>query len=195
MMAESKKMWVGTGVGRRRVFDGGVVHTLLMPVVLRRLLGSVVNATSAVVIDGMKSTTVSTMSLISSVGVLMVRTFSTLTTKNTVIYTRCVKRKGGRQTGRSTQRMLFVVAFVSMIIDTFYLVFRGPLLHLVFKTIRTSIVETSRVCFFCATLSFPFVTTCSTTTSVFETRRGAESPVLVSVMSGIVGVIKGTVVV
>lgn len=166
-----------------------------MPIVFRRMLGSLVKAISAVVIDGMNSTTVSTMSLISSVGMLIVRTFSTLTTNNTVLYSRCVNRGGRRVTGGSTERMLFVVATVSMTIATLYLLFHIPLLGLVFKGMRTSIVATSRICFFCATLSFPFVTLCSTKTSVFQSRKGAEKPVAMSIVSGIVGVNKGTTLV
>lgn len=168
---------------------------LLVPVVIRRLLSSLVKATSAVVIDGINSTTVSTISLISSVGVLIVRTLSTLSTKNTVLYSRCLNDRGGGGTGHSTQRILFIVIVLSMALSIFYLVFHSPLLRMVFKGMRHSIVAGSQVCFFFALLSFPFVKLCSTNTSVVHSRGGDHGPVVVSIVSGFVGVNKGTVLV
>lgn len=178
-----------------RVCAGARLQGLLIPVVVRRLLTSLVKAISAVVIDGMNSTTVSTISLMSSVGVLIVRTLSTLTTNNTVLYSRCLKDRGAGNTHRTTERMFFIVTFLSMLLSTFYLVAEGSLLHTVFNTIRTSMVEGSRICFFFALLSFPFVNLCSTNTSVVHTRGGDHGPVIVSIVSGFVGVNNGAVLV
>lgn len=66
---------------------------------------------------------------------------------------------------------------------------------MVFKGMRHSIVVGSQVCFFFALLSFPFVKLCSTNTSVVHSRGGDHGPVVVSIVSGFVGVNKGTVLV
>lgn len=177
------------------VFSGGTLIQLVIPLVVRRFLLLDMNVTSALVMAATNRTTISNISLISGVGVLLVRVFTTLSANNTIIISRCLNDNGGSTTRESTGRLVCAAAIFSAIVVVLTLIFHHRILSLIFNGVRPSIVRDTLICFLAATVTCPFVTVCGTNTTLFHSIKGDGVSVLGSLVIGVIGVAMGTILV
>ena len=83
---------------------------------------------------------------------------------------------------------MFAITLISVVVTAGCLIWKIPLLRLIFGQVEDAVMEASQTYFFYTALSFPFIALFDAGSSVFRAQKNTRLPMTVSVISNILNV-------
>ena len=135
-------------------------------------------------VSNVGSAAISAVSLVDSINILVIQALSALICRGA---RSCAPQYLGSQNkkdaNRSAQQVLFVMAILSVTLSVFCLIFRDPLLHVIFGKVERDVMINSRIYFFFTLLSFPFIGLYDAGASIMRSQNNSRNPMIISVIS------------
>ena len=139
------------------MFDNRKLAKLLIPLALDQLLNSFMGTVDTLCVSNLGSAAISAVSLVDSINILIVQAFFALASGGTVVCSHYLGCKEKKQAQEAARQLVFITFMLSLAITVLFVIFNGPLLHLIFGKVEQDVMSNARKYFFFTTLSYPFI--------------------------------------
>ena len=177
-----------TGLHTKHLFSNIDLRKLLIPLIIEQLLNSLMGTIDTVMVSNVGSEAISAVSLVDSINILIIQLFTALAAGGVIICSHYVGSGNNDKAREAAKQVLLVATAISIVITVIFLVFRNPLLSLIFGKVDAGVMTASRTYFFYTALSFPFIALYDAGASVFRAQENTKTPMTISVISNILNV-------
>ncbi len=170
------------------MFSTKDLKKLLIPVVVEQVLNSFMGTADTMMVSQVGSAAISAVSLVDSINVLVIQVFSALAAGAAIICSQYLGRKDEKNCNRAAVQVVFTVLTISVVLSALCIIFRRPLLGLIFGQVEADVMNNSLIYFLITAISFPFIALYDAGAAFF--RAGGESrfPMRVSVISNVLNI-------
>ena len=135
------------------------------------------------------STAIFAVSLVDSLNILIINIFAAMATGGTII---CAQYLGSNQKEKANQalkQLIFSVTLISILITLPCILFRRPLLSLIFGSVEKSVMDNSLSYLFIMALSYPFIALYNAGAASFRTSQNSKLPMAIAFGSIILNIL------
>ena len=175
------------------MFDNRKLAKLLIPLALDQLLNSFMGTVDTLCVSNLGSAAISAVSLVDSINILIVQAFFALASGGTVVCSHYLGCKEKKQAQEAARQLVFITFMLSLAITVLFVVFNGPLLHLIFGKVEQDVMSSARKYFFFTTLSYPFIALYDDGSCILRAQENSRLPMQISIVSNIMNVIMNLV--
>ena len=168
---------------QQHIFTNKMLRTLLIPVIFEQVLNSLMGTVDTMMVSNVGSAAISAVSLVDSINVLVIQAFSALAAGGAILCSQYIGQKNHEMANKSARQVLFIITAISVAVTALCLLFRVPLLKLIFGKVEADVMTASQVYFFYTALSFPFIALYDAGASIFRSQGNTRGPMTVSVIS------------
>lgn len=161
---------------------------LLVPLIFEQLLTSLMGSVDTIMVTHIGSAAISAVSLVDSLNILIINVFSAMATGGAII---CAQYLGSNQKEKandSLKQLLFSVAIISVLITTPCILFKKPLLTLIFGRVEPSVMQNALHYLFITALSYPFIALYNAGAASFRTAGNSKLPMSIAFGSNILNI-------
>lgn len=172
----------------KHMFTNRDLWKLLIPLMIEQLLTSLMGTVDTMMVSNVGSAAISAVSLVDSINVLFIQAFSALAAGGAILCSQYIGSNNTEKANHSASQVLFIITAISVVIMAICLIFKVPLLHLIFGSVEAEIMEASETYFFYTALSFPFIAIYDAGASIFRAQQNTKGPMTISVISNVLNV-------
>lgn len=177
-----------TTTKQTHLYSNTDLRKLLIPIIIEQLLSSLMGTVDTMMVSNVGSAAISAVSLVDSINILVIQALSALAAGGAILcsqYLGSEKRDGAI---RSAQQVLFVMTVLSVALSAGCLIFRVPLLRVIFGAVEADVMKNSQVYFLFTLLSFPFIGLYDAGASILRAQNNSRSPMVISVISNFMNI-------
>lgn len=175
------------------MFDNRKLAKLLIPLALDQLLNSFMGTVDTLCVSNLGSAAISAVSLVDSINILIVQAFFAMASGGTVVCSHYLGCKEKKQAQEAARQLVFITFMLSLAITVLFVIFNGPLLHLIFGKVEQDVMSNARKYFFFTTLSYPFIALYDDGSCILRAQENSRLPMQISIISNIMNVIMNLV--
>ena len=175
------------------MFDNRKLAKLLIPLALDQLLNSFMGTVDTLCVSNLGSAAISAVSLVDSINILIVQAFFALASGGTVVCSHYLGCKEKKQAQEAARQLVFITFMLSLAITVLFVIFNGPLLHLIFGKVEQDVMSSARKYFFFTTLSYPFIALYDDGSCILRAQENSRLPMQISIVSNIMNVVMNLV--
>lgn len=164
------------------------LRKLLIPIIVEQLLSSLMGTADTMMVSNVGSAAISAVSLVDSINILVIQALSALSAGGAILCSQYLGSKNQKEANRSAQQVLFVMVVLSVMLSAFCLIFRDPLLRLIFGKVEPDVMTNSQTYFLFTLLSFPFIGLYDAGASIMRSQNNSRNPMIISVISNFMNI-------
>ena len=164
------------------------LRKLLIPIIIEQLLSSLMGTADSMMVSNIGSAAISAVSLVDSINILVIQALSALAAGGAILCSQYLGSNNKKEANYSAQQVIFVMVFLSVILSAFCLIFRDPLLSLIFGKIEADVMSNSQIYFLLTLLSFPFIAIYDAGASIMRAQNNSRNPMIISVISNFLNI-------
>lgn len=164
------------------------LRKLLIPIIVEQLLSSLMGTADTMMVSNIGSAAISAVSLVDSINILVIQALSALSAGGAILCSQYLGSKNQKEANRSAQQVLFVMVVLSVMLSAFCLIFRDPLLRLIFGKVEPDVMTNSQIYFLFTLLSFPFIGLYDAGASIMRSQNNSRNPMIISVISNFMNI-------
>ena len=152
------------------------LRRLLIPLMFEQVLTALMGSVDTIMVTNIGSAAISAVSLVDSLNILIINIFAAMATGGAII---CAQYLGSNQKDKANQalkQLIFSVTFISLIITIPCILFRRPLLSLIFGSVEKNVMDNSLNYLFITALSYPFIALYNAGAASFEPVKTQDFP-------------------
>lgn len=165
------------------------LRRLLIPLMFEQVLNALMGSVDTIMVTNIGSAAISAVSLVDSLNILIINVFAAMATGGAIV---CAQYLGSEQKEKANQaleQLIFTVALISLIITIPCILFRRPLLTLIFGSVEKSVMNNSLSYLFITALSYPFIALYNAGAASFRTSQNSRLPMSIAFGSNILNII------
>lgn len=165
------------------------LRRLLIPLMFEQVLNALMGSVDTIMVTNIGSAAISAVSLVDSLNILIINVFAAMATGGAIV---CAQYLGSEQKEKANQaleQLIFTVALISLIITIPCILFRRPLLTLIFGSVEKSVMNNSLSYLFITALSYPFIALYNAGAASFRTSQNSRLPMAIAFGSNILNII------
>ncbi len=170
------------------MFHNKALFALLIPIVVEQLLNSFMGMVDTMMVSNLGSQAISGVSLVDSVNNLIVQLFSAMATGAAIVCSHYIGMKNKDGANKAARQVVLTVAVIAVTITILGLIFRRPLLSLIFGQVEPAVMDNAVDYFLFTALSYPFLALFSAGSALFRSCGNSRYPMVVSVISNVFNV-------
>lgn len=170
------------------MFHNRALFALLIPIVVEQLLNSFMGMVDTMMVSNLGSQAISGVSLVDSVNNLIVQLFSAMATGAAIICSHYIGMRNKDGANKAARQVVLTVMVISLAITILGLIFRRPLLSLIFGQVEPAVMDNAVDYFLFTALSYPFLALFSAGSALFRSCGNSRYPMVVSVISNVFNV-------
>ncbi len=164
------------------LFTNRDLTKIIVPLIVEQFLAVTIGMLDTVMVARAGEAAVSGVSLVDSVNLLMVYTFSALASGGAVTISQLIGAGRKDYTNNAAKQLMWVVFLVSTTVMTVVLIFRKSLLSLIFGSITKEVMENAKIYFLFTALSYPFLGLYNAGASIFRAMGNSKISMKVSLV-------------
>ena len=172
----------------QHLYSNPDLRKLLVPIIVEQLLSSLMGTADTMMVSNIGSAAISAVSLVDSINILVIQALSALSAGGAILCSQYLGSKNPKEANRAARQVLFVMAFLSITLSAFCLMFRTPLLHVIFGKVEADVMRNSQIYFFYTLLSFPFIGLYDAGASIMRSQNNSRNPMIISVISNFMNI-------
>ena len=139
------------------MFTDKDLRKLILPLFVEQFLLMFVGIADTFTVSFSSEADVSGVSLVTSFNTVLIFLFTALASGGAVIISQYIGSKKEDDASRASGQLLMISALFSLVLTVLIVVFRAPLLRLLFGKIEADVMSACETYLFIATLSLPFL--------------------------------------
>ena len=164
------------------------LRKLLLPIIVEQLLSSLMGTADTMMVSNIGSAAISAVSLVDSINILVIQALAALAAGGAILCAQYLGSHNQKEANQAARQVLFVMVFLSTALSAFCLIFRNPLLGLIFGKVEADVMSNSKIYFFLTLLSFPFIGLYDAGASIMRSQNNSRNPMLISVISNFLNI-------
>lgn len=170
------------------VFTQKALLALILPLVVEQILGLTVGMADSIMVSSAGEAAVSGVSLVDSINILLVNTFSSLSTGGAVVAAHRLGEKRREAAGWTADQLLLCVTGIALIITLFSLLFNRQILGAVFGNVEADVMKNAVIYFYLTALSFPFLGVYNASAALSRAMGDSKTTMIISVGMNIINI-------
>ena len=170
------------------MFDNRALFALLFPIIIEQILNSFMGMADTMMVSNVGSAAISAVSLVDSINMLVIQVFSAMAAGAAIVCSRFIGARDKEGCNRAAKQVVLTVFVISVSITVLGLLFRKPLLHIVFGEVEEAVMSNSMIYFLITVLSYPFLALFNAGAAFFRAQGNAKLPMIVSVISNVINI-------
>lgn len=150
------------------LFSSRDLRKIVIPLILQQALSVTVGMLDSIMVASAGEAAVSGVSLVDNLNLLMIYIFSALASGGAITISQALGAQNHRQAKEGAKQLVWVVFVISLAVMLPAVLFRNPLLNLVFGSISPEIMQNARIYFLITALSYPFLGIYNACSSIFR---------------------------
>lgn len=179
----------------KHLFSNKDIWKLLLPIMVEQLLASLMGMVDTIMVSNVGSAAISAVSLVDSINILVIQLFSALAAGGAILCSQYMGGKNVRRAENAANQVLLTVTALSTAMTVICLLFRRPLLALIFGAVEPAVMSNSEVYFLYTSLSFPFIAIYDAGASIFRSQSNTKCPMIISVISNFMNIFGNAVLI
>jgi putative MATE family efflux protein len=171
---------IPTDWNNRRLFS------LLWPLVVEQLLIVMMGIVDMVMVSSIGEHAVSGVSLVDTVNFIFITAFTALATGGSVVTSQYIGRKDKENANVSAKQLVYISVFISLILMTFTLWLRRPILRIIYGSIADDVMHAAQVYFLFTSLSYPFLALYSAASALYRSMGNSKKTMRVALWVNII---------
>jgi len=170
------------------LFSTKELVSLLVPVILEQFLTALMGTMDTVMVSNVGSAAISSVSLVDSINTLIIQIFAALTAGGAIVCAHYIGKGDSKGANHSARQLIFIVAAISSAVTVLFLIFRFPLLHLIFGSVEKDVMQNAEIYFFYTALSYPFISVFSAGSAIFRSQENTHLPLKAAIYSNLLNI-------
>lgn len=165
------------------------LRRLLIPLMFEQVLTALMGSVDTIMVTNIGSAAISAVSLVDSLNILIINIFAAMATGGAII---CAQYLGSNQKDKANQalkQLIFSVTLISLIITIPCILFRRPLLSLIFGSVEKNVMDNALNYLFITALSYPFIALYNAGAASFRTSQNSRLPMAIAFGSNILNIL------
>ena len=173
---------------KQMLFSRKAINAIFWPLLLQNLLGIAIGMVDSMMVSNKGAASFAGVSLVSSLDTVLVMLFSALTAGGSVVLAQAIGRGDRKKACDAAKQMLYATTIVAAAISAVVIVFREPLLHLLFPDVEASVMSSALSYFFFVALSFPFLAIENSVASTLRVQGDSTTPLKISLLMNVLNI-------
>lgn len=174
--------------GEELLFSRKALIALTVPLLLQQVLEVLVGTVDSAMVAYTGEAAVSGVSLINTLDTVLIIFFTAMVGGGSVVVSQALGRKASDEVHESAKQLLYITFLISAVLTATVLLFRRPLLKLLFGNVETDVLNEALGYFFFVALSFPFLAISSSVSACFRSSGNSTIPLIVSIVANLLNV-------
>ncbi len=175
------------------LFTKEKLRKLIIPIIIEQILAFTVGMADMVMVAQAGEAAVSGVSLIDSIGNLVICLFSALATGGAVVSAQYLGKKEKENAGMAANQLILCVTVISTLIAAFCIVFYKQVIQVIYGTIDADIRRNAEQYFYFIALSFPFLAIYNGSAALFRSMGNSKICMWISILMNVQNVIGNAV--
>lgn len=168
------------------LFSGRALFSIIFPLILQQILSITIGTADSMMVSYAGEAAVSGVSLVNTLDTLLVLVFTSLVSGGAVVVSQALGRKDLPAARASAKQLYWITTIIAIVLSTIVIIFRHPLLHLLFGSVEADVMESALGYFFFVALSFPLLAMDSAAAACFRAMGNSMVSLLVSLMMNLI---------
>lgn len=177
-----------TSTNSNHIYSNTDLRKLLFPIIIEQLLTCLMGTVDTMMVSNVGSAAISAVSLVDSINVLVIQALSALAAGGAILCSHYLGSQNEKDANHAAEQVLYVMALLSTALTLICLIFRTPLLRLIFGKVEADVMTNSQVYFLFTLLSFPFIGLYDAGASIMRAQNDSRRPMIISVTSNFLNI-------
>lgn len=175
-------------VQRPPLFSPAALRRLIIPLVIEQLLAMTIGMADTIMVTSVGEHAVSGVSLVDNISILLINVFAALATGGAVVAAQYLGSRDEPNACAAAKQLLYAIATLSTTMMAVCLLFRGPILRLVFGSLEGDVMDAAMTYFLLTALSYPFLAVYNAGAALFRSMGNSKVSMLASLMMNMVNI-------
>lgn len=193
MILARKKPKDKTDIGT--MFTKEQLRKLILPLIVEQVLAITVGMVDTMMISYAGEAAISGVSLVDMINVLLINIFAAVGTGGAVVVSQYLGHGNKKLACRAAEQLVTVSAVISTGIMLISLLFRAPLLRLLFGTVEADVMQNAMIYFLISAFSFPFLGVFNACAATYRSMGNSKISMKVSVVMNIFNAIGNAILI
>lgn len=178
------------------LFPNRALKKLVIPLIIEQALAVTVGMVDTIMISSVGEAAVSGISLVDMINILLINIFAALATGGAGSYRRSLSARQDRERAKaSASQLLFVTLMASLLLAVAALVFKRPILNVVFGRIEADVMENALTYLMYSALSYPFLALYNACAALFRSMGNSRISMLTSLLMNVINIVGNAILI
>ena len=179
----------------KELFPNAALKKLIWPLVLEQVLSITVGLADTIMVSSVGEAAVSGVSLVDMLNVLIINIFSALATGGAVVVAQLLGARDRKRACDASRQLYLVVIVISLVIAVLIMLFRTPLLRLLFGSIEDDVMDSALTYLTVSVFSYPILAVYNAGAALFRAQGNSRISMLIAGLINIVNLIGNSVLI
>ena len=171
------------------MFTKKQLWALLIPLMVEQVLNSLMGTADTMMVSNVGSAAISAVSLVDSINTLIRNIFSALATGGAIVCSQYIGKQRTDKANVAGRQLILSMFAISVVISAICVIFRAPLLSLIFGKVDADVMENALTYMLITGLSFPFIGLYNASAALFRSSGNSKLPMTVSMISNCINIV------
>ncbi|WP_419020138.1 MATE family efflux transporter [Intestinimonas butyriciproducens] len=173
---------------RPPLFSGSALRRLIIPLVIEQFLAMTIGMADTMMVTSVGEHAVSGVSLVDNISILLINIFSALATGGAVVAAQYLGSRDEPNACAAAKQLFYAIAALSTAMMAVCLLFREPILRLVFGTLDDDVMTAAMTYFLLTSISYPFLAVYNAGAALFRSMGNSKVSMFASLLMNIVNI-------
>ena len=173
---------------RAPLFSSAALRKLIVPLVVEQFLAMTIGMADTIMVTSVGEHAVSGVSLVDNISTLLINVFSALATGGAVVAAQYLGSRDEENACSAAKQLFYAIGALSAATMAVCLLFREPILRLVFGHLEDNVMEAAMTYFLLTAISYPLLAIYNAGAALFRAMGNSKVSMLASLLMNIVNI-------
>lgn len=173
---------------RAPLFSADALRRLIIPLVVEQFLAMTIGMADTIMVTSVGEHAVSGVSLVDNISTLLINVFSALATGGAVVAAQYLGSRDEQNACSAAKQLFYAIGALSAATMAVCLLFREPILRLVFGRLDDNVMEAAMTYFLLTAISYPLLAIYNAGAALFRAMGNSKVSMLASLLMNIVNI-------
>jgi putative MATE family efflux protein len=169
-------------------WNNRALFSLLWPLIVEQLLAMTMGVVATAMVSPVGEFAVSGVNIIDNINNLFIIAFIALSTGGAVVVSQYIGRQDFQNANLAAKQLVYIVTIVSIIIAVVALLFRAPVISIIYGKLEADVMGAAMTFFLFSALSYPVLALYSSCAALFRSMGHSQIPMLISLLMNILNI-------
>jgi putative MATE family efflux protein len=173
---------------KKPVWDNRTLFNMIWPLIIEQILAVTMGAIDTVMVSSVGEFAVSGVNIVDNINNLLIIAGAALCTGGSVVVSQYIGRQDADGARTASRQLVYTVMAVSLVIMTFALVFRRPIIRVIYGNIEANVMEAASVYLLITAMSFPMLAAYNAAAALFRAIGNSKVTMRIALMVNILNI-------